>query len=223
MTCLSLSLYLPVSSSRRRARARFHIPRERKREASRRRRQLLIPLDISVVSKVTITSAHGGVTSGEPLLDRGQSPRAFPPLVPGRWVRIPLPRRFCPWRGVESSRTVPRSFLPRHGAHPRIRIEPSRYFPRGKESGFSVSIVNTYGEVEDSCEECFYIYINLHICIHTCIYIYFFLLKSNLFLFLADVRRDFNKTRVCVRVVERALTSKQKSISSEILDRLFRM
>lgn len=71
----------------------FHerVAGEREREPSRRRRQLLIPLDISVVSKVTITSAtHGGVTSGEPLLDRGQGPRAFPPLVPGRMKHLDL-------------------------------------------------------------------------------------------------------------------------------------
>ncbi|KAL0134856.1 hypothetical protein PUN28_001560 [Cardiocondyla obscurior] len=67
---------------------RFHVlwkrvADERERDALKRRRQLLIPLDVSVVSKVTITSAHGGVTSGEPLFDHGQGPRAFPPLVPG--------------------------------------------------------------------------------------------------------------------------------------------
>lgn len=54
----------------------------RKRGGLRRRRQLLILLKYRDFKSYYHQHIYLGVTSGEPLFDRGQGPRAFPPLVP---------------------------------------------------------------------------------------------------------------------------------------------
>lgn len=170
---LSFALSLPpVSSSRRRARARFRVPRERKRERESRGRE-----------------RERGVEAPAPAIDSLGYIRSFKSYYHQRtrgchqWRTAPRPRtkssRVSPFgprqvgKDSASSAFPPVAerasgrgrchgcSLPRDGANRAASI-----LTRGKESGFSVSIVNTYGEVEDSCEECSYVYTKLHACVH---------------------------------------------------------
>lgn len=163
-------------------------------------------------------------TSGEPLLDpRTRSSRVSPFGPPGRWVRIPLSRRFCSWR---NTRTIPWTFLPCEHILWSIysnvfRDKAASILTRGKESRFSVSIVNAYDVMEEDVRRrgCFYICIATYTQ-HTHTHIHF--IKIGFFFFLTDVRRNLNKSYVCARPLECVCLRQSKNqFLSEVFNRFF--